>query len=74
MTDLGPLDCRGAIENAQTYDDLVPLSVEIALDDRQLRVLGLDTIVALKRASTEPKDRLALLVLEETLRRRGGGR
>jgi hypothetical protein len=70
MTDLGPLDCLGSIENAMGYDDLVPLSVEIDLDGRSLRVLGLETIVDLKRQSTAPKDRLALAVLEETLRRR----
>jgi hypothetical protein len=34
-------------------------------------VLGLETIVALKRASKEPKDLIALPVLEETLKRLG---
>lgn len=71
MTDLGPLDCLGAIEGGQSYDDLVPMSVEVALDARRLRVLDLERIVALKRTSKELKDRLALPVLEETLRRRG---
>jgi predicted nucleotidyltransferase len=71
MTDLGPLDCLGAIENGQTYDDLLPHAIEVELDGRRLRLLDLETIVALKRASTHPKDRLALPVLEETLRRRG---
>jgi hypothetical protein len=33
------------------------------------RVLGLETIVALKRASKATKDRLMLPVLEETLAR-----
>ena len=46
MTDLGPLDCLGAIEEGRGYDELVALSLEVALDGRPLRVLGLETIVA----------------------------
>jgi hypothetical protein len=68
MTDIGPLDCLGAIEGGRTYDDLLPLSVDAELDGH-LRVLGLQTIVELKRQSTESKDRLMLPVLEETLKR-----
>ncbi len=74
MTDLGPLDCLGAIEAERDYDVLVPLSVEVDLDGRRLRVLGLETIVAIKRASQHQKDRLALPVLEATLGRREGRR
>jgi hypothetical protein len=71
-TDLGPLDCLGAIERGMAYDDLFPLAVELELDGRVLRALGLETLVSLKRSSTEPKDRLVLPVLEETLRRLRG--
>jgi hypothetical protein len=71
MTDLGPLDCLGAIEGGRGYDDLVPLSIEAEMDGHLL-VLGLPTIVELKRRSTEAKDRLMLPVLEETLKRLGG--
>ena len=46
------------------------LSVEIELEGHRLRVLGLETVVAIKRESTELKDRLALPVLEATLKRR----
>lgn len=70
MTDLGPLDCLGAIEEGKDFGALPGLSVEVALDGRVLRVLTLETIVALKRASTQAKDRLVLPILEETLRRR----
>ncbi len=72
MTDLGPLDCLGAIEDGMAYDDLTPLSIQIDLDGRPLRVLGLETLVRLKRQSMAPKDRLVLAVLEETLRRTRG--
>jgi hypothetical protein len=74
-TDLGPLDCLGAIEGGMQFDDLIPLSMVLDLDGRALRVLSLETLVALKRSSTDPKDRLVLPLLEETLRRlreRGG--
>jgi hypothetical protein len=73
MTTLGPLDCLGAIEGGREYDDLVPLSTELDVEGRRLRVLGLETIVALKRESTEVKDRLMLPVLEATLVRRDLG-
>ena len=69
VTDLGPLDCLGAIEGGMSYDDLLPLSIQIDLDGKPLKVLGLETIVRLKRGSTFPKDRLVLPILEETLRK-----
>jgi hypothetical protein len=71
-TDLGPLDCLGAIEEERDYDALVPLSVVVDFDGYALRVLALETIVELKRRSTSAKDRLALPVLEATLKRRRG--
>jgi hypothetical protein len=73
MTDLGPLDCLGAIEGGRDYEASLPLSIEIEIQGRRLRVLGLETIVALKRASTAEKDRLALPVLEATLQRTRAG-
>ena len=49
MTDLGPLDCLGAIEGGRTYDDLVPLSVEAEMDGHLL-VLGLPTLSPARRS------------------------
>jgi hypothetical protein len=69
-TDFGPLDCLGAIEGGRDFDALLPASVTVDFDGRQLRVLRLETIVELKRQSTAPKDRLALPILEATLQRR----
>jgi hypothetical protein len=70
VTDLGPLDCLGAIEEGLGYEELIPLSIKVEFDGKALQVLGLETITALKRKSTTAKDRLMLPVLEETLRRR----
>lgn len=71
VTDLGPLDCLGAIERGLAYDALVPLSVVLDLEGKTLRALRLETLIDLKRSSTAPKDRLLLPILEATLRRRG---
>lgn len=70
MTDLGPLDVLGAIEEGMAYDDLVPQSRSLEFSGATLRVLSLETIVRLKRLSSDNKDKLRLPVLEEALRRR----
>jgi hypothetical protein len=72
MTALGPLDVLGAIEGGRAYEDLAPDAIEITVGGNAVSVLGLPTLVALKRGSTHPKDRYTLLILEETLRRAGG--
>jgi len=69
MTDLGPLDVLGAIEGGADYDQLLPLSLPIKVAGRSLFVLSLETIVGFKRASSDPKDKLRLPVLEAVLRR-----
>jgi len=69
VTDLGPLDALGAIEGGADYDQLLPMSLVVPLAGRSLRVLSLATIVAFKRMSTDPKDKLRLPVLEGVLRR-----
>jgi hypothetical protein len=71
MTDLGPIDVLGAIEEGLDYPALVGRSTTINLAGGSVLVLDLAEIVRLKRASTHAKDRLALPILEETLRRRG---
>jgi hypothetical protein len=68
-TDLGPLDALGAIEDGADYEQLMPRSLAVIIAGRTAHVLSLDTIVALKRASGDPKDKLRLPVLEATLRR-----
>lgn len=73
MTRLGPLDVLGAIEGGRDYDRLVNESAVVELAGRPLRVLRLETIVELKRASSHAKDRARLPILEETLRRLRGG-
>jgi len=71
MTDLGPLDVLGAIEGGRGWDELAPAAVTIQVEGWPVRVLGLETLVELKRDATDPAERLKLAVLEATLRRMG---
>lgn len=69
VTDLGPLDALGAIEEGREYEDLLPDCVSVELAGRTVRMLSLEAIVRFKRTSTDLKDKLKLPILEETLRR-----
>lgn len=69
MTDLGPLDVLGAIESGRGYDELLPAAIPVAGVGHPVNVLGLGMLAELKRGSASNKDKLTLLILEETLRR-----
>ena len=69
VTDLGPLDLLGAIEEGKAYEDLVPESLRIEVGGFSLAVLSLEALVRLKRNSTEAKDKLRLPILEAILKR-----
>ena len=71
-TNLGPLDVLGAIEGGRDYDALLPNSRQVEIAGRPVFVLGLQTLIELKRGSTRLKDQLVLPVLEETLKQSGG--
>ncbi|MBC2717884.1 MAG: hypothetical protein HF978_21495 [Desulfobacteraceae bacterium] len=65
---LGPLDVLAVIEEGKAYDDLLDHTIEIEFREHTIRVLNLETLITLKRASNEPKHQQQLPVLEETLR------
>jgi hypothetical protein len=69
MTDHGPLDILGAVEQELGYDDLLEDSLQIQFRGHGLRVLKLEAMVRMKRSSTRAKDQRYLPLLEETLRR-----
>jgi hypothetical protein len=71
-TSLGPLDVLGAIEGGRDYDSLLPASQRIEISGHAVHVLGLETLIELKRESTRRKDQLVLPILEETLRQSRG--
>jgi hypothetical protein len=68
-TDLGSLDVLGAVEGGRDFDILLPASILLPVGGENVRVLGLPALIDLKRGATDPKARLALAVLEATLRR-----
>ena len=67
-TRIGPLDVLAAIEGGRSYEDLRDHTVEIDFRGYTLRVLNLETLIELKKTSTDPKDKQRLPVLKETLR------
>lgn len=71
-TDLGPLDVLGAIEGGRAYQDLLPHTIEVAVEGQRVRVVRLETLAELKRGATDPKGRYVLAILEETLGRSRG--
>jgi hypothetical protein len=70
-TSLGQLDILGAVEGGRGYDDLVGASITVHVEGQPVKVLGLKALAELKREATSAKGRLALAVIEETLRRTG---
>lgn len=71
-TRFGPLDVLGAIEQGRGYDELMADAEEINFRGRKMRILNLETLVALKRLSKAPRDRHLLPILEEVLRQSRG--
>lgn len=67
-TRIGPLDVLGAIEEGRAYGDLLEHTVQVDFRSHTIRVLDLEMLIKLKRASTDPKDGQRLPVLEATLR------
>jgi predicted nucleotidyltransferase len=75
ITQYGPLDLLGTIGRNLGYDDLLPHSVEMDVGEGILvRVLDLETLIAIKEELGGEKDRAVLPVLRRTLeeRRRAG--
>lgn len=66
-TNNGDFDCLGTVDNDKTFEDLLPLSRAIALDDLEIRVLDLAALIQVKRRAGRPKDLALLPVLEATL-------
>ncbi len=67
-TCFGPLDVSAIIEEGRGFAELLTDSVEIEFQGFKVYVLSLETIVALKRKSKDPKGQYRLQILEETLR------
>lgn len=74
-TRFGPLDVLGTIGRGRGYDDLLPHTHEVELDDGlRVRVLDLETLIAIKEEVAGEKDLAVLPIMRRTLeekRRRG---
>ena len=70
ITDAGPLDILGSINDSLVYEDLIGSSEELEVAGQIVRVLGLARLIELKRQLARPKDLAMLPVLEATLRER----
>jgi hypothetical protein len=74
ITRLGPLDLLGSIGNGRTYPDLLAHTVELkAGPSLSIRVLDLETQIAIKEEVGGEKDRAALPILRRTLEERRKG-
>jgi hypothetical protein len=68
LTRYGPLDLLGTIGSNLGYEDLLPHSVEMDVGEETLvRVLDLETLIAIKEELGGEKDRAVLPVLRRTL-------
>jgi hypothetical protein len=74
LTRLGPLDLLGSIGNGRTYPDLLLHTTELkAGPSLSVRVLDLETQIAIKEEVGGEKDRAALPILRRTLEERRKG-
>ncbi|MGA9626838.1 MAG: hypothetical protein WBQ65_20360 [Bryobacteraceae bacterium] len=76
MTRFGPLDVLGSIGKGRSYQDLLPHTAEMTIAEGiRIRVLNLETQIAVKEEIGQEKDLAALPflrhALEESRRKRG---
>ena len=74
ITRLGPLDLLGSIGSGRTYPDLIMHATELKVGpSMSVRVLDLETQIAIKEEVGGEKDRAALPILRRTLEERRKG-
>jgi predicted nucleotidyltransferase len=74
LTSFGPLDVLRTIGRGRTYEDLLPHAIETDIGDGiHVRVLDLETIIAIKEELGTEKDLAALPLLRRTLKEKRRG-
>jgi predicted nucleotidyltransferase len=68
ITNLGPLDLLGSIGKDHDYDELLRDAIELEIEGSRLRMLDLDALIRIKKETITDKDKVMLLVLENTLK------
>jgi hypothetical protein len=71
-TEEGPLDVMVQPDGSKGYEQLRAGSIEAIMEGTAVRVAGLDDLIAMKKASGRPKDRVHLEELQ-AIKRLGGG-
>ncbi len=66
-TRFGVLDLLGTVEEATTFESLLPDSRWVDLDGLSIRVLTLERLLEIKKKLDRPKDRLMVLQIAATL-------
>ncbi|MBI4814818.1 MAG: hypothetical protein HY791_01090 [Deltaproteobacteria bacterium] len=66
-TKFGVLDVLGSVEAGTTYEDLLPDTYVLDLDDSQVRTLTLRRLILTKERVGRPKDLAVLPILRATL-------
>jgi hypothetical protein len=69
MTSAGPLDLLGSVTGQRGYMELLPHTVTFTLDDAlEIRMLALPMLITLKTDAGRDKDKLAIPILQQTLK------
>ncbi len=66
-TRFGDFDCLGAIDGGRNYDDLFRASISVDFDGRELRLLSLSEILAIKKRAGRPKDLAVIPYIQSTI-------
>jgi len=74
LTRAGPLDLLGAVTGDRGYEELLPDSIELELDEEfRIRALGLEMLIRLKEELDREEDRAVLPLLRAALREQKRG-
>lgn len=67
VTDLGPLDCLGAVEKGLTYDELIGEAVTLEIAGRSIAVVPLARLVEFKEQWTDDESKLRASIMRRAL-------
>ena len=71
-TRFGPIDLLGTVNEGQGYEELLPTTVELQVEENlRVRLVDLETLIALKEEAGRDKDKMVLPVLRRTLEEKG---
>ncbi len=73
-TRLGRVDVLGSLHDGQEYAQLQRTAETVDFEGRTLRVIDLQTLIAIKSSTGRAKDRLVVPILLELARRRAEGK